>query len=66
MGKINTLVFAGGAIHDWKGCSQEIIKSLSQRDEFELTTVEEDLDALAEYLVSLLPISNDLKPEAQK
>ena len=46
MGKINTLVFAGGAIHDWKGCSQEIIKSLSQRDEFELTTVEEDLDAL--------------------
>jgi len=46
MGKINTLVFAGGAIHDWKGCSQEIIKSLSQRDEFELTTVEEDLDVL--------------------
>jgi len=24
------------------------------------------LDALAEYLASLLPISNDLKPEAQK
>ena len=28
--------------------------------------LEEDLDALAEYLASLLPISNDLKPEAQK
>jgi hypothetical protein len=27
---------------------------------------EEDLDALAEYLASLLPILNDLKPEAQK
>ena len=28
--------------------------------------LEEDLDALSEYLASLLPISNDLKPEAQK
>ena len=27
---------------------------------------EEDLDALAEYLASLLPILNDLKPETQK
>ena len=25
MGKINTLVFAGGAIHDWKGCSDAIV-----------------------------------------
>ena len=46
MAKINTLVFAGGAIHDWKGCSDEIVKVLSQRDEFEITRVEEDLDAL--------------------
>ena len=46
MGKINTLVFAGGAIHDWKGCSKEIVDALSQRDEFEITTIEEDLDAL--------------------
>lgn len=46
MGKINTLVFAGGAIHDWKGCSKEIVGALSQRDEFEITTIEEDLDAL--------------------
>ena len=46
MGKINTLVFAGGAVHDWKGCSEVIIDALSQRDEFEITKVEEDLDAL--------------------
>ena len=39
MAKINTLVFAGGAIHDWKGCSDEIVKVLSQRDEFEITRV---------------------------
>ena len=46
MGKINTLVFAGGAIHDWKGCSDTAIDWLSQRDEFEITKIEEDLDAL--------------------
>lgn len=46
MGTINTLVFAGGAIHDWKGCSQEIIKSLSKQDDFNITVVEDDLEAL--------------------
>jgi type 1 glutamine amidotransferase len=46
MSKINTLVFAGGAIHDWKGCSDTTIDWLSQSDEFEITKVEEDLDAL--------------------
>jgi type 1 glutamine amidotransferase len=46
MSRINTLVFAGGAIHDWKGCSDTAIDWLSQRDEFEITKVEEDLDAL--------------------
>ncbi len=46
MKKINTLVFAGGVIHDWKGCSQEIVKSLSKTDDFEITVVEDDLDAL--------------------
>ena len=46
MKKINTLVFAGGAIHDWKGCSQEIVKSLSKTDDFEITVIEDDLDAL--------------------
>ena len=46
MGTINTLVFAGGAIHDWKGCSQEIIKSLSKQNDFNITVVEDDLEAL--------------------
>ena len=46
MAKINTLVFAGGAIHNWKGCGEEIEKALSERDEFEITKVEDDLDAL--------------------
>ena len=46
MGRIKTLVFGGGVIHDWKGCSKEIIETLSQQEEFEITNVEEDLDAL--------------------
>ncbi|MFQ6079085.1 MAG: ThuA domain-containing protein [Thermodesulfobacteriota bacterium] len=46
MKKIKTLVFAGGEIHDWKGCSEVIIDALSERKEFEITKVEEDLDAL--------------------
>ena len=46
MESIKTLVFAGGAIHDWQGCSEEIVETLSQRGEFEITKVEEDLDAL--------------------
>ncbi len=46
MGKIKTLVFAGGEIHDYKGCGQAIVAALSERDEFELTYVENDLDEL--------------------
>jgi len=46
MGSIKTLVFAGGVIHDWEGCSEEIVETLSQREEFEITKVGEDLDAL--------------------
>ena len=46
MGKINTLVFAGGSIHDWKGCSEVITGILSNHDTFELTIIEDDLDAL--------------------
>jgi len=46
MEKIKTLVFAGGAIHDGKGCGQAIMEALSEREEFDLTYVEEDLDAL--------------------
>ncbi len=43
---INTLVFAGGSLHDWQGCSEAIIEILSRRDEFKITKIEEDLDAL--------------------
>ncbi len=46
MGKIKTLVFAGGQIHDYKGCGQAAMAALSEREEFDLTYVEEDLDAL--------------------
>jgi len=46
MGKIKTLVFAGGQIHDYKGCGQAIMEALSASDEFDLTYVENDLDAL--------------------
>jgi hypothetical protein len=46
MEKIKTLVFAGGAIHDGKGCGKVIMEALSEREEFDLTYIEEDLDAL--------------------
>ena len=46
MGKIKTLVFAGGQIHDFKGCGKEIMEALSDADKFDLTYVEEDLDVL--------------------
>jgi uncharacterized protein len=43
---IKTLVFAGGQIHDYKGCGQAIREALAEREEFALTYVEEDLDRL--------------------
>ena len=46
MEKINTLVFAGGSIHDWKGCSEVIVDVLSDQNTFEITKIEDDLDAL--------------------
>ena len=46
MGKIKTLVFAGGKIHDYKGCGQAAMAALSEREEFDPTYVEEDLDVL--------------------
>ena len=46
MDKIKTLVFAGGQIHDFKGCGQAAMEALSAREEFDLTYIEEDLDAL--------------------
>jgi type 1 glutamine amidotransferase len=45
--KIKTLVFAGGQIHDYKACGQAIREALSERDELDLTYVEEDLNRLA-------------------
>jgi hypothetical protein len=47
VGKIKTLVFAGGEIHDYKGCGQAIRECLASRDEFEITYAEQDLDRLA-------------------
>jgi type 1 glutamine amidotransferase len=46
MSKIKTLVFAGGKIHDFQGCGQAAVNILSQREEFDITYVEEDLDVL--------------------
>ncbi len=46
MGKIKTLVFAGGQIHDFKGCGEAAMEALSKREEFDLTYIEDDLDAL--------------------
>ena len=46
MGKIITLVFSGGSIHDWKGCSEVITDVLSNHDAFELTIIEDDLNVL--------------------
>jgi len=46
MQKIKTLVFVGGEIHDAKGCGKAIVNALSTSEEFEITYVEEVLDAL--------------------
>lgn len=46
MGPINTLLFAGGQIHDFKGCGNEIEKSLRADPAFKVTKVEEDLSVL--------------------
>lgn len=46
MGKIKTLVFSGGEIHDYKGCGQAAMEALSECEEFDLTYVENDLSML--------------------
>ncbi len=46
MPKIKTLVFAGGQIHDFKGCGAAAVDALSAVDDFDITYVEDDLDAL--------------------
>jgi type 1 glutamine amidotransferase len=44
--QIKTLLFAGGQIHDWKGCGDAIEEALKECAEFDLTRVDDDLSAL--------------------
>ncbi|MBT5873323.1 MAG: ThuA domain-containing protein [Candidatus Latescibacteria bacterium] len=46
MSKYNTLVFAGGQIHDYKSTGPAIMNALSECKDLTLTYVEEDLDVL--------------------
>lgn len=46
MAKIKTLVFAGGPIHDFKGCGKEIREALQAAGDFDITYLEEDLHVL--------------------
>ncbi len=46
MGKLKTLVFAGGEIHDYKGCGKAAMEALSETGDFDLTLVENDLSVL--------------------
>lgn len=46
MEKIKTLLYAGGEIHDYKGCGDEIEKVLRDADGFDLTRVDNDLSCL--------------------
>lgn len=47
MDKIKTLIYAGGEIHDYKGCGQAIREALSLQDNLDITYVEKDLEVLA-------------------
>ncbi len=44
--KTKVLVFAGGTIHDYKGIGNEVEKTLKEFGQFEVTKIEEDLNAL--------------------
>jgi len=44
--KIKTLLFAGGEIHDWRACGDGIQAALEESGLFDITRVNEDLDAL--------------------
>ena len=44
MAKIKVLQFSGGQIHDWKAVGEEVNKTLTSVDDFEVTRVDEDLD----------------------
>jgi hypothetical protein len=48
MAAIKTLLFAGGEIHDYKGCADEIEPALEADGSFDLKRVEEDLSVLEE------------------
>jgi type 1 glutamine amidotransferase len=44
MSSFNTLVFAGGQIHDFRGTGKVIMEALANQSELSLTYVEEDLN----------------------
>jgi type 1 glutamine amidotransferase len=44
--KIKTFLFAGGEIHDWQACGDAIEAALQEAGQFDITRVNEDLDAL--------------------
>lgn len=46
MAKIRTLLLTGGEIHDWRGCGDEIEKTLRSAEDFDLTRINDDLSAL--------------------
>lgn len=41
--KINTLLFTGGEIHDWRGCAEAMAEALGAGGEHDLAWVEDDL-----------------------
>jgi len=45
-GKIKTLLLVGGEIHDWKGIGNVVEEFLKKTDKFDITRVNNDLDAL--------------------
>ncbi len=47
MAKIKVLQFSGGQIHDWVAVGEEVNKTLTAVDDFEVTRVDEDLDIFA-------------------
>ena len=46
MAKIKTLLYAGGEIHDYKGCGDAVEKILREAGDFDLTRVDNDLSCL--------------------
>ena len=44
--QIKTLVYAGGKIHDWKGCGDKLQEALAADGRFDVARVDDDLDCL--------------------